>query len=248
MRLFILSVFATILLSSCGGKLIYFQQKKESNNTFSSIAVSTSPTVKDHVIVKGDVLQVLLFSNDPSLISIFNTNILDEGSAIKGYRVESTGMIFIPFVGSINVLNQTVHDAENLIRDSLSNYVNAPNMALNLVAFEVTVLGAVKAPGPVLVPSDKASILEVLALTGDLASSGSPRNVKVIRDSANIKAGSYLDLTDIDVFKHRYYYLTSNDIVYVQTRKSQFVRENLTYVSLLATLLNTAALISLRLR
>ncbi len=246
MKTLFVGLVSLILLNSCGSRLIYFQQKKESKNTYENITVTQPPDVRKHVIKEGDVLQIRLYSSDPTLIAMFNTNLLDEKNAISGYQVKSNGTIFIPFVGNLYVKDQTLDVAQKMVRDSLSRYVNSPNMALDLVAFQVIVLGEVGLPGPTLVPTDKASVIDVIALTGDISQYGNPTTIQLIREEGDIKRGHLIDISDVDVFRNPYYFVQSNDVLYVETLKRQFLRENLSYLTMLSTLINTLVILSLR--
>jgi polysaccharide biosynthesis/export protein len=245
MKSILMVVMAMFLLSSCGSKFIYFQQNKESKNSYENIQITTPPNVRDHIIDAGDVLQIKLYSNDPELTSIFN-NTLDEKGSIAGFQVKSNGAVFIPFVGSLTVKDLSLNQAEILVKDSLNNYINSPNLALDLVAFQVIILGAVKNPGPIIVPSDQASIVNVLALAGDLTGLGNPRNIKLIRETDGKKENHFIDLSNVDVFSNLHYYIESNDIIYVETLKKRFMSENLSYISILSALVNTLLLVSLR--
>lgn len=239
-------ILLTLLFSACGNKFIYFQMKKDSQNSYDNIQVVNPPDIRSHVVEEGDVLQIRLFSDDEKMINLFNQNVLDEKNSISGYQVKNNGNIFLPFIGDLAVKGKTLDQAEQLIKDSLSVYVSAPNLALDLTAFQVIVLGAVRAPGPVLVRTDKASIIDVIAFAGDLSDYGNPRNIKVVRDVDGKKMNRFLDLSDVDVFKDPYFYIGSNDIIYVETLKRRFVQENLTVLSLVSTMLNVVALIALR--
>lgn len=235
-----------MILSSCGGKMIYFQKKKESKNDFSQIKVAQPNQVQNHIIEEGDVLQIRVFSDDKNLIETFNKNTLDAENSIVGYQVQNDGSIFIPFAGNVFVKGLTMNSAEKSLRDTLSYFTKIPNLVLDLVAFKVTVLGSVNKAGSVLVPTDNASIIDVLALTGDLTEFGNPNQIKVIRQKGVDKEIHILDLSDIDVFSDSFYYVQSNDIIYVEPLKRRFVKENVSYISIFATLLNTAVLINYR--
>lgn len=246
MKRTIIFLISVVILSSCGDRLIYFQKKKESKNTYSNIPVAAEPQMLDHVIEKGDVLQIQLFSSDEILIAKFNQNVLSEEQSIRGYEVNENGTIFIPYAGSVNVMGKNIRDAQKLVKDTLNHYVSVPNMALNLVAFQVIVLGAVNSPGHKTVPAGKSSILDVIALSGDLNDYGNPVDIKVVRDSMGVKTTHFLDISNLDVFSDGCYHIGSNDIIYVETLKRRFIRENLTLLSVVSSFLNIVLLATSR--
>ena len=67
---------------------------------------------------------------------------------------------------------------------------------------------------------EKVSILEALALAGDLTIYGVRNNVQLIREDASGQKAIYmLNLNDANIINSPYYYLQQNDIVYVTPNK-----------------------------
>jgi polysaccharide export outer membrane protein len=73
----------------------------------------------------------------------------------------------------------------------------------------------------VAVPSEKISLLEALALAGDLTIYARRDNVMVIREENGQRIIKRIDLNTTSLFTSPYYYLKSNDIVYVEPNKSK---------------------------
>ena len=81
----------------------------------------------------------------------------------------------------------------------------------------MTVIGEVGAPKVVPVTTEKMSIIEALAYSGDLTIYGKRGNVLLIREDANgEKKAHRLNLNDGNLFNSPYYYLQQNDIIYVE--------------------------------
>jgi polysaccharide export outer membrane protein len=87
--------------------------------------------------------------------------------------------------------------------------------------FEVTVMGEVKTPNTFTISRPKVSILEALAMAGDMTIYGNRDNVKVLRELPN---GEYeihqLDLRDANILNSPYFYLHQRDIVYVEPNEA----------------------------
>jgi polysaccharide export outer membrane protein len=62
--------------------------------------------------------------------------------------------------------------------------------------------------------------MEALGLAGDLTIKGKRENVLVIRDFDGAKVYNRIDLTKKDAMNSPVYYLTQNDVVYVEPNKS----------------------------
>ena len=67
-----------------------------------------------------------------------------------------------------------------------------------------------------MVSGERITILEAIALAGDLSITGKRNNILVIRDFNGTKTYTRVDLTNKELFNSPVYYLTQNDIVYVE--------------------------------
>ena len=81
--------------------------------------------------------------------------------------------------------------------------------------FKVSVLGEVNRPGSYVLQGDKATILEAIALAGDLTIFGLRDKVYVIREDGDQRLSYQLDLRSSDIFNSPAYYLKQNDVIYV---------------------------------
>lgn len=99
--------------------------------------------------------------------------------------------------------------------------------------FRVTVLGEVNRPGVVPVANGKISLLEAIGMAGDMTVYAKRDNVLLIRVEDGNKIVRRLDLNDpAFVSASPYYYLKTNDVVYVETGKAKIanassLRQNL---------------------
>ena len=75
-------------------------------------------------------------------------------------------------------------------------------------------------PGTYPVTSERITVLEALGFAGDLTIKGTRENVMVIRDFDGTKVYTRIDLTKKDVLSSPVYYLTQNDVVYVEPNNS----------------------------
>lgn len=96
-----------------------------------------------------------------------------------------------------------------------------PLVSIRFTNFRVTVLGEVNRPSVVNVPNEKISLLEALGLAGDITIYGKKDNVMVIREENNKKTINRINLNSSDLFNSQFYYLRSNDIVYVEPNKAR---------------------------
>jgi polysaccharide export outer membrane protein len=88
------------------------------------------------------------------------------------------------------------------------------------------VLGEVSKPTVVTVPSEKISLLEALGMAGDMTLFAKRDNVLIIREESNQKKIKRINLNSQELFSSPYYYLQSNDIVYVEANKSKIASQS----------------------
>lgn len=241
-------IFAIIFLSSCGKKLVYFQQKENSKNTPEQIKLAQAPDPAAHVLSAGDVLQFDYFNRSPEINEQFASLKSEIGKNLSGLAIDDQGSVFLPVFGNIKLADLTVAQAEKILIDSFNKYYTDYNFSLKLIGIRVTMLGAIGTKGVMIVPGPNPTIIDAIALGGDLGGVGNPTNIKIIRHNGQNRKTILIDLGDIDIFKSEGYYLQSNDLIYIETQKRLFVRENLQYISIAASLVNLFTVIIIQLR
>ena len=123
-------------------------------------------------------------------------------------------------MGEVNILGLTPNETKELLKEKLKTYLKNPIINIRLRNFTVTILGQVGAPGTYQVNGEQITVLEALGLAGDLDIRGKRDNVLVIRDFNGTKISQRIDLTKKEALNSPVYYLTQNDVVYVEPNKS----------------------------
>jgi polysaccharide export outer membrane protein len=215
----ILALFAAV---SCGTtkKVILFPDVKDGN-------LPTNTPFPESIIQKSDILSITVSSLNPDATKIFNP---DEGTAAAngngapiGYLVNSEGYIQFPVLGNIKAEGLTKSQLKDKISKSLvdSKQLIDPIVTIRFVNFRVTVLGEVNHPTVVNVPNERISLLEALGMAGDLTIYAKRQDIMVIREEKDQKIIKRLNLNSDELFTSNYYYLQSNDIVYVEPNKAK---------------------------
>jgi len=215
----VVALLAISLFFSCASKkdVVYFQDAKD----YETLVSNNSYTNKFKV---DDVISINVSTLDPQASVPFN---LYRGSQEGGIRpeqldyiVNKDGNIDFPVIGDVNVLGLTPAETKFLLKEKLSTYLKNPIINIRLKNFSVTVLGQVNRPGTYLVDGEQITILEALGLANDLNIKGMRNNILVIRDFNGTKVYNRIDLTKTESLNSPVYYLTQNDVVYVQPNKS----------------------------
>jgi len=217
-----------LLMGSCAStkNVAYFKNSRE-------VDLSASRGLYDARIMPKDELVITVSTTDPDAAVPFNmtvptpysqsTNRLSSQGMLQTYLVDNSGNIVFPIVGNVHVGGLTKTEAEQLIHDKISPFMNKnekPIVTVRMSSYKISVIGEVSRPGSYTVSKEKVSILEALSLAGDLTIHGVRNPVKLIReDSAGEKHILELNLNDAGIINSPYYYLQQNDVVYVEPNK-----------------------------
>ncbi len=209
------------VFSSCTSKkeVVYFQNAKN----FETIVDTDTFRAKLKI---GDIVSIYISTQNPEVTKQFNivktTGGGQSGAQFIDYLIDVDGNIDYPVLGKIKLLGLTVEEAKALLKQKFTDgdLLTDPVVLINIQNFRITIAGAVNSPGVYPVSGERISILEALGMAGDLAIKGRRDNVMVIRDFNGTKTITYVDLTTKEVFNSPVYYLTQNDIVYVEPNNS----------------------------
>ena len=210
---------STILLSSCATRkeVVYFQNTGD----FETLVDKNSFTPKFKV---DDLVSIYVSTLDSEASAPFN---LFRGGSEGGirpeqvdYLIDKDGEIDFPVIGKVKIAGLSGEEVRVLLRDRLSDYLKDPIINIRLRNFSVSVLGEVNRPGTYPVDGERITILEALGLANDMTIKGRRENVMVIRDFDGTKVYTRIDLTKKEALSSPVYYLTQNDVVYVEPNNS----------------------------
>lgn len=205
---------------------VYFLNQKDT----SLVSITTVP---ETIIQKNDLLGISVSSLNPNASALFNAPNATFASATSsttglplqssGYLVSADGFIQFPILGNIRAGGLTGNQLREQIVKSLldKKLLVDPIVSIRYLNFKVTVLGEVGHPTVINVPNEKISLLEALGLAGDITIYGKRENVLVIREEDKKKIIKRLNLNSSELFNSPYYYLKSNDVVYVEPNKAK---------------------------
>lgn len=207
------TAFLFFVFASCVNmkKAIYFNHIKDSS-------IVAKAENLEPVIQKNDLLSISVSSMDPATTQVFNEP-NSSTAGVAGYLVNQDGFIQFPLIGDIMAAGLSKKELRETISKSLveKKFLLDPIVSVRYLNYKVTVLGEVVHPTVIRVESEKISLLEALGLAGDLTSYAKRNNVMLIREKDNgTKEIKRLDLTSTQLLTSPYYYLQSNDIVYVE--------------------------------
>ena len=173
---------------------------------------------------------------------------------VSGYLVSDKGTINFPILGNISVAGITLDSLQHYLEKRLvdDGYVLDPTVITKLMNFRVTVVGEVRNPKQIHIDGTRLTLLEAIAICGDLTDYGQRDNIAIMRYENGQRVLGEVDLTKKEMLDSPYYYLHNNDIVYVEPNKKKkrmsdrndeiprYIAIGVSVASIIRTSLNTA--------
>ncbi|KAB1071287.1 polysaccharide export protein [Tamlana haliotis] len=207
-----------VVSTSCTTKkdVVYFQNAQE----FESIVDTNTFNAK---LKTGDILNIFISTLDLSvtkpynLVESTNNSQGGEGAALD-YLIDADGNIDYPVLGKVKLAGLTIEEAKEVMKKKFEDgkLLKNPVVIIRIKNYKISVLGEVNKPGVYPIDGERVTILEALASAGDLSITGRRDNILVIRDFSGAKTYTRIDLTNKEVFSSPVYFLTQNDVVYVE--------------------------------
>lgn len=182
------------------------------NNDQLLISVS-SPTLNQELVAQ--------FNLPTTSFMVAGETQLAQTSSMQTYTVDTEGFINYPVLGKIKMAGLTKSDAIKSLSTLVSEYLENPIVNLQIVSFQVTVLGEVNRPGVVRAANERLSVLDAIGGAGDLTIFGCRENILLIRENNGKKQYAYFDMTKSDLFSSPYYYLQQNDVLVVEANDAR---------------------------
>lgn len=235
-RYLVFFIFSQLILS-CGNlrKVTYF-------NDLPDTQIEYEVQQLEPVIQKNDLLNIMVNSMNGEANQLFNLYTISSNAGnvnagtltqTAGFLVDRDGNIQFPMIGKIKAAGLTKKQLKEEITKSLisNNILYDPVVNIRYLNYKVTVLGQVAHPSVINVPSEKITLLEALGLAGDITNFGERSNVLIIREEEEGKRiTKHVDLNSNDLLQSPYYYLQSNDVVYVAPNKTNVANTNATRI------------------
>lgn len=180
----------------------------------------------DYLVKPNDLLYIRVTSLDDRSSAFLNNesgyNAM-AGNAMSasllGYRVGLDGAIDYPFLGKIYVAGLSLQEVAEKVELAASKFIDQSGAIVKLLNDHVTVMGEVKSPGRFLMNSEEISILEAVALSGDMTDFANRKRIRLIRKDGETPQMIVIDTTDEKIMFSPYFYLKPGDIVYVEPRR-----------------------------
>ena len=240
----VILMVVSLITTSCVSqkKLVYFQGADELYAQAQKISQQYEMRLKpaDQILVKitcpdKELLEV--FAQDVTMGTAGNYGSTYANGTVSnsyGFTVTNEGYVILPAVGKVFVDNMTTEEAaraiENMVKEK--NLILEPEVTVRLMNARVTVIGAAKQCHVVNLTSERNTIVDVLAQSGDLSEMSKRQNIKLFREVNGERTMYNIDLTKVDVFESPAFYVQQNDMIYIEPNKSLGVKSSSFYTFL----------------
>ena len=222
-----------VYLSSCTRRnIIYLDGLTGSSKTYSGdYALPAQPKIK-----AGDILSITVSSSSPKSDEQFNLPVTADkmaateatSTALSGYPVNLDGQIDFPVIGSVRAMGLTKAELRDYLQERIGEYLQAPVVNVRAINTQITVLGEVTRPATFTVSTETVTLFQALGMAGDLTVYGNRNKVMVIREVNGARTVVNLDLQDATLLDSPFYFLQSNDVVYVEPIDTKSEQASLT--------------------
>ncbi len=224
-------------------KIIYFNDLPDSSSRpylLGDLTTYVEPKIENSDILAITVQTIVANSQTPITSSSTGTF-----SSLNGFMVDKNGFIELNLIGFVKVAGLTTSEARELIKQKAKEFFKDPVVNVRIANFDVQVLGDVAKVGVVTLSSEKSSLLDALALAGDLLLTARRDNILLIRTEGDQKKFIRFDLRSKNIFQSPYFYLKQHDIIYVEGRKDKLQASDNGFSRTLGLISSFASLISL---
>jgi len=187
---------------------------------------------QDYRLQQGDLISVQISTTTQQQHDFFNkentsnSQLMIQNPYLYGYIINEEGNLDLPSFGKVKAAGFTLRELENVIKNIAVSYFESPVIKLNIINFEITILGEVNHPGTFKIVDPEVNILYALSLSGDMTQFGNRRKVKVIRNENELNRVFYVDLTKKGVLNNSDFMLQPHDIIYVAPLNKKFYAFN----------------------
>ena len=135
----------------------------------------------NYVIGDGDVLQIIVWDHPELTIPAGGFR----DAETSGQQVGEDGLIYYPYVGTVQASGKNVSELRDELTEKLSDYIQDPQLDVRVIAYRskrVYVVGEVKSPGLLPLDDIPLTIADAISLSGGLTANAYKGGVNISRE------------------------------------------------------------------
>lgn len=168
-------------------------------------------------VAPSDRLNIVVSSTEPTLtayLNPFGQTSANNSATSGGYLVNAEGEIEFPLLGKLHVAGLTTTQISDTIKNKLTYYYKDLFVHVNLIGRVYVVQGN---DGTVIsLQNERLTILEALAQVSNRTDYMRKDQVWIVREDSGRRQFAQIDLTSKKIFESPFFYLKSNDFIYLK--------------------------------
>jgi protein involved in polysaccharide export with SLBB domain len=212
-----------LLVTGCKSakEVVYLQDANK-------VATEQIANYQDVKIKTDDLLSIIVSSQNPELSAMFNlqenqyqvggTGTTMGQSKTLGYLVDKDGDIDFPVLGRLRVSGLTRAELSTMIKEKLDKegLLKDAVVTIQFQNFKISVIGEVNNPGRFSIETDRVSVLDAIAMAGDMTIYGRRDSVMIMRENNGVREVMFTNLLKREALAAPSFYLQQNDVVYIK--------------------------------
>ncbi len=182
-----------------------------------SIPSDPRPASLDYQVGVGDVLSVMVYARPDLSVSGV------AGNSTKGSRVDGSGNIHLPLIGTVAAAGLPVSAIRKNIEDALRAYVQAPSVVVEVAEYHskpLYLMGQFRTPG-VYYMDRPMTFLQGISMGNGFDATANLRGVRLLRDQKIVPVDIYSLILDGRIEQN--VLLRSGDTVFIPDNRTQNV-------------------------
>ena len=162
-----------------------------------------------------------------------------------GFILDTEGQLELPKIGKVKLAGLTLPETETMIREKLIGYFETPVVRVQLLSFHFTILGEVNQEGRYTVYDPNATIIDAIAIAGNLNDFADRSQIKIVRFENEKAEVFYINTLSEDLLAQPGFFMKPNDLIIVPPLKARATRKYTlpTYTTTISLVSSTLAFI-----
>ena len=252
-------ILLAVLLVGCNAskRIIYDFNKEESVKAMLADGqIRIKPLDRLTIVVSSQNPELAAPFNAPTSYNSLSHNPLGAAStnglqSLQVRTVAEDGTMEFPLIGKVDCKGKTRKELSDEIAKKIieGGYISDAIVNIQFADMKFFVLGEVARPGQFDITRDKITVLEALAMAGDMTIYGNRANVAVIRRNGDKEYEVFeLNFLEGNQMTSPAFYLQQGDVIYVQPNKykaaTSEINQNRTFwLSIVSTLITATSLV-----
>jgi polysaccharide export outer membrane protein len=201
--------------------------------------ISKIPDTREYKIAINDELNIYVNPNKGASL-LEGGEVGQQNLRAIPVTVDFDGTIKLPVLGRVKITDLTVREAELLMENLLKTFYVDPYVTLKIQNKRVILFsGAAGSARVIPLQHQNMNLLEVLAISGGIPSTGKAHKIKIIRGNLKNPQIFLIDLSKIESLKTSDLIVQGDDIIYVDFR-NDYVQNFLIRIGPSLSLVNLA--------